>query len=840
MRVANTAAPSFQSQANVGQYGWTGADQGHYNQLIQYVDECRKIWLNLEEKILYVETILETVTNIDAQVKYIEVIANEVMKWRQEVIASRDQINRIYEEVKPLYEDFTIKYPAIVGMHTDVIALHKETLEAQHEAASSEVGAKEWYDKSKDLYDDLKEGQVYRGTWDPTTNVYPDHQGTNSVWDVILPTGTLEHNYGGFLWRSGDRLLYVVSASSYQQLATGSGVASINGKVGAVTLAAADVGAISKTGDISTGRFEFRETDRNRGWPNATVNDPDNYVNRSILASNPGNNTLAIFGDDRENKRRMGIQVGHAATGYANAVGVLELNPFGGEVRANGSKVLTTTYLPTPNQIGAIPTSGGTITGSLNWVDGNKYINSAGDHMYVAAKVGRVILEGDITPLARVKGSDYPLYHSGNKPTPSELGVVPTSASRASSLDNTQKIINPETSDLNRVDAGAYGLYTNTSGNYPTVGGHGSFSYVETKSIYSTHAKVQTAWGYDGSGAMTYRHYNQNASTWTPWRAVYDTVNKPTAADVGAISKTGDSVTGSISFTETAAPLVFNRNAQTGMRFNTAPGVTTYLGVGTTGTLLYGNNADYSLNHKVYHNGDRPTPGEIGAVPSTGGVVDGRLTLKGANAAITFNPPSATESSYLLCTAGNVNNWYVGKGGSGDDIALHSYKHNTNISLQGDKVVASRKLYVGSSPVLYEGNLNNFGLSVNKFINVPNIAVPVNTWTDLGITTRQIEDAIGSGCLLIGGVLSFPGTGSSLGQYGTQVGFTSTLYAAGTNSPDAHLIPTTTTGHATNAHSLQLRWLFVSGGASAPKLQIFSVKGGNITSGTQLIVKRLM
>ena len=247
IRVANTATPSFQQQANVGQFGWTGADQGHYNQLIQYVDECRKIWLGLEEKIEYVENLLLEVADIDEQVRYVTQKANEVAEDARQTTVDVARTTLLYREVKTATDNFNLDYADFATKYNDFFVKYPETLDAALSASISEVGAKEWHDKSKDLYDDLKEGQVYRGTWNPKTNAYPDNGGTNSVWDVILDDGTLEFDFGGHKWRAGDRLIYIVSSASYDRLATGSGVTSVNGEVGAVTLTADKVGALGKT-----------------------------------------------------------------------------------------------------------------------------------------------------------------------------------------------------------------------------------------------------------------------------------------------------------------------------------------------------------------------------------------------------------------------------------------------------------------------------------------------------------------------------------------------------------------------------------------------------------------
>lgn len=244
MRVANTASSSFQSQANVGQFGWTGADQGHYNQLLQYVDECRKIWLNLEEKVLYIDKLLLDIGNIDTQVKQVHEDVEVAKSIRQEVVTIGNLIEVRYAELKPLSDQFQIDYADFSKKFVLINQMYEETEQAAIAAAQSEIGAKEWYDKSAEIAEELRKGNVYRGTWNPNTSVYPAHGGTNSTWDVVLNPGQLEHTWGGITWFWGDRLIYLKDSDAYQQVESGGSVTSVNNKKGAVVLTAADVGAI--------------------------------------------------------------------------------------------------------------------------------------------------------------------------------------------------------------------------------------------------------------------------------------------------------------------------------------------------------------------------------------------------------------------------------------------------------------------------------------------------------------------------------------------------------------------------------------------------------------------
>lgn len=108
---------------------------------------------------------------------------------------------------------------------------------------------------------------------------------------------------------------------------------------------------------------------------------------------------------------------------------------------------------------------------------------------------------------------------------------------RADSLNNSGGQIAVWTGDLNTLGAGVLVLASKTgSTNYPSTGTYG---YVETKTIYSTGALLQTFWPYDGVGEAYFRNYSLNSSTWTAWRRIFDTASPPTAAQVGAMADGG-------------------------------------------------------------------------------------------------------------------------------------------------------------------------------------------------------------------------------------------------------------------------------------------------------------
>lgn len=137
------------------------------------------------------------------------------------------------------------------------------------------------------------------------------------------------------------------------------------------------------------------------GWPNGVAASADNYARqwRSVVQAN--NSSLYLVGDGTLNARRFGFQVGNADPALAHEVGVLELNPYGGDVRVNGGTVYHTNFRPTPAAIGAYPLKGGRLDGHLlaksfvaaESLDGQNWVGieaADGDKPYISAKVNNV------------------------------------------------------------------------------------------------------------------------------------------------------------------------------------------------------------------------------------------------------------------------------------------------------------------------------------------------------------------------------------------------------------------------------------------------------------------
>ncbi|WKW84208.1 tail fiber protein [Aeromonas phage GomatiRiver_11] len=67
--------------------------------------------------------------------------------------------------------------------------------------------------------------------------------------------------------------------------------------------------------------------------------------------------------------------------------------------------------------------SGGIMTGAIRWDATDEYINAAGNNIYLAAKSGRVYLEGQLDPMVRMGSNNYLIYHEGNKPSAGDFNA---------------------------------------------------------------------------------------------------------------------------------------------------------------------------------------------------------------------------------------------------------------------------------------------------------------------------------------------------------------------------------------------------------------------------------
>lgn len=221
------------------------------------------------------------------------------------------------------------------------------------------------------------------------------------------------------------------------------------------------------------------------------------------------------------------------------------------------------------------------------------------------------------------------------------------------------------------------------------------------------------------------------------------------------VSKTGDTMTGSLIAAKIKNSVTVNDKGSISLQDSGGSRFHLYSD-GNTFKVAHGNNGELDIL----------SIGSNGTASLTGG-----LTLSKGGNGLTLNP-AVGSSSYILGQVGGVNNWYVGKGdANGDSIQLSSYAYGTSISLQSDRVVSNKPLYVGTNRAYDEGFKpttndvqaasfrNNFAsqLGINRSITGATVpthagvwAVNNSTWTPVGygslyVTTNRVDELTTTG-----------------------------------------------------------------------------------------------
>lgn len=89
-------------------------------------------------------------------------------------------------------------------------------------------------------------------------------------------------------------------------------------------------------------------------------------------------------------------------------------------------------------------------------------------------------------------------------------------------------------------------------------------------------------------------------------------------------------------------------------------------------------------------------------VAKAGDTMSGMLTIQANGGALRLNATDSNQSVYVLGQRAGVNGFYMGFGGSGNDLTLHNYILNTNINLRASDIQFSRTVYGNG-----DANFNN-------------------------------------------------------------------------------------------------------------------------------------
>ncbi|MNB71958.1 hypothetical protein D3C75_185360 [compost metagenome] len=237
----------------------------------------------------------------------------------------------------------------------------------------------------------------------------------------------------------------------------------------------------------------------------------------------------------------------------------------------------------------------------------------------------QMIVNPNGKPLMRIRNlSPTPqpwtkIYTDQDKPTPADLNAVDLRGGNLAVM--TGELYSPE-------------LRATTFRFCPIPGvanEAGLKRYIQTTNAAGEACTIATMWHSGGKGFTEIDNINATVSLKDRGELVFSPLNKPTPVDVGAVNKTGDTMTGNLGIKQGNTGIRFtnssNRAYIQGGNYTTAgaadPAIQAMYLSGINGAALTefnivcaaANYANMKINGNViYHAGRKPTPAEIGAI----------------------------------------------------------------------------------------------------------------------------------------------------------------------------------------------------------------------------------
>lgn len=710
------ASPDFSaSDINVTQYGWGVEDVKGITLIQDYIDKAQAIY----QDVLNAKSLLQV------------------------LIQEASEVESFYQEIKKVQEDIHQKYPIIVDQYNQIVSLARDVNDSR-DAAS--VSAKAASDKvvqaqgiltqmqglnnsvqsaltnvnthyneivvlrdevkainteSKQLVEDLRKGQVYRGTWNPHSGAWPDPKGTYSAWDVVLNPKEASFDWNGVKWLPGDRLLYILSEARYEQVESGVGVLSVNSKSGYVTLVPNDLGAYTKAEVDAKITPKFNTAG---GTLTGAVTGPS-FVQSGAQGTTATSLTRKDYVD------------GLLATKVDKTITV-NRKPLSGSVSLTSDDVgaRSITWVPGWTDITGVPTifppsahqhSWGDLTGvpvqATRWPTFDE----------ITGKPAGYPVAGHTHPWGEITGKpDF----ATRWPTASEVKARPDTWNPSSLV-----LVNKD--NANVMTGVGYNAFSNTADaiNFPSGVIGSGYEIVNGQADGKTlDSSVFQLWIPNDSPDIFTRTGDGSATGWVfrSWDKMYTSNNKPSSTDVVAVAKAGDTMTGKLivpSFTdrltgigEAALPYktlaladwggvvgqtTFAKPESIGAPSGTSGGYWNVLGKrdgagGYAGLYIpyahsdnrifigrneSGNNAPTWI--KVYTDINKPTPAEIGAMAASPAFV----STVGAKPFVELHKPGVIAGMYSFDSA---NFWTLSQT-NGNGISGYDYsKVNLNTAQQ--------------------------------------------------------------------------------------------------------------------------------------------------------------
>ncbi|WP_415331003.1 hypothetical protein [Clostridium perfringens] len=213
-------------------------------------------------------------------------------------------------------------------------------------------------------------------------------------------------------------------------------------------------------------------------------------------------------------------------------------NPWG-----RWHKIYDEANKPTPQEIGALPTIGGELSGHLIMRQGQKFVGAhsygyscrtkegTDDYVIYIDAENKVHVGYNGRPIKLdsidiVNSRGRKVYHEDNKPTPADIGASSTNHTHD---DRYMQNIKGEVLDFN--DVKSPGTFT--------VGGKDIPNAPHIGSIYGSLLVMSKKGGeynqlFINSTGLVYARFYNNQGYWTEWNKLYGGLNKPRPSEIGA------------------------------------------------------------------------------------------------------------------------------------------------------------------------------------------------------------------------------------------------------------------------------------------------------------------
>lgn len=144
---------------NISQYGWTKADQGHYNQLVSYVNDCRGYFESTAMIGEYAKEAIKELIRIEGLILYINTESDRVESLAAQIDKDTKQSGVYNTGVTSMHQGIQLILAEIRTKYDEIVAIGLAA-DADAESAKQDATlAGDYYLRTKAMYDEWKAAQ---------------------------------------------------------------------------------------------------------------------------------------------------------------------------------------------------------------------------------------------------------------------------------------------------------------------------------------------------------------------------------------------------------------------------------------------------------------------------------------------------------------------------------------------------------------------------------------------------------------------------------------------------------------------------------------------------------